>query len=116
MSFQYGGTVNQNKEDSSIHQKNLAKLCRICCNMVGKKYMEVKKYTDKIENKFYINVNIDNNAIHSEYMCQKYYLVMTSSTKQKTTIKLKPLMNGTHTALTAKLKMKLFQKWLIGTQ
>ena len=80
-----------------------------------KKY-EVKKYTDKIENKFYINVNIDNNAIHSEYMCQKYYLAMTSSTKRKTTIKLKPLMNGTHTALTAKLKMKLLQKGLIGTQ
>ena len=37
MSFQYGDTVNQNKEDNSIHKKHLAKLCRICCNIVGKK-------------------------------------------------------------------------------
>ena len=72
--FQYGGTVNQNKEDNSIHQKNLAKLCRICCNMVEKKKYQVKKYTDSIENHFYININIDNNAIHPEYVPKMLFI------------------------------------------
>ena len=90
MSFQYGGTVNRNKEDNSIHTKNLAKLCRICCNTVGKKKYDVKTYTDNIENHFYFNINIDDNALHPECMYQKCYLLMTSSTKRKTTIKLTP--------------------------
>ena len=90
MSFQYGGTVNQNKEDNSIHQKKLEKLRRICCNMVGKKKYEVEKYTDSIENQFYVNINIDNNALYPEYMCQKRYLLMTSSMKRKTIIRFTP--------------------------
>ena len=73
MSFQYGGTVNQNKEDNSIHQKKLAKLCRICCNMVGKKKYVVKKYTDSIEDYFCININIDDNALHPEYVSKMLF-------------------------------------------
>ena len=63
MSFQYDGTIDQSKEDNSIHQKNTAKLCRICWNMVGKKKYEVKKYTNSTDNHFYINANIDDNMI-----------------------------------------------------
>ena len=90
MSFQYGGTVNQNKEDNSIHLKNLAKLCRIFCNVIRKKKYEVKKYTGSIENYFYININIDDSALHPECMCQKCYLLMIGSMKRKATIKLTP--------------------------
>ena len=118
MSFQYGGTVNQNKEDNSIHQKNLAKLRRICCNMVEKKKYQVKKYTDSIENHFYININIDNNALHPEYMCQKCYLLMSSSIKRKTTIKLTPFNEWEPHSTNWQIcnKMKLLQKGIIGTQ
>ena len=69
MSFQYGDTVNQN-EDNGIHQKKLAKLYWIYCNMVGKKKYDAKKNTESIENHFYININIDDNAIYPECMCQ----------------------------------------------
>ena len=55
LSFQYGSTINQNKGGNSIHQKNIAKLCRIYCNMAEKKKYEVKNNTDSIENHFYIN-------------------------------------------------------------
>ena len=44
-----------NKEDKSVHQKNLTKLYKISRNMVGKKKYEVKKYTDSTDNYFYIN-------------------------------------------------------------
>ena len=41
MSFQYGATVNKKKSkknpDNNIHLKNLAKLCRTCCNMMERK-------------------------------------------------------------------------------
>ena len=56
----------------------------------GRKKFEVKKYTDSIESHFYIKINIDNNALHPEYMCQKCYLLMNSSMKLNTTIKLTP--------------------------
>ena len=117
MSFQYGGTVNQNKEDNIIHQKNLSKLCRICCNIVGKKKYEVNKYTDSIRNHFYINISIDDNALHPEHMCQKCYLLMTS-VKRKTTINLTPFtewdQHSTHCQICS--KVKLLQKGVIGTQ
>ena len=118
MSFQYGSTVNENKEDNSIHKKNLAKLCRICCNMVGKKKYEVKKYTDSIENHFYININIDDNALHPEYICQKCYLLMTSSMKWKTTIKLTPFTEWDLYSTNCQIcnKVKLLQKGRMGTQ
>ena len=74
MSFRSDGTVNQNKEDNSIHQKNLAKLCRICCNKRWKKKYEVEKHTDSIEHHFYMNININDNVLHPECMCQKCYL------------------------------------------
>ena len=54
-----------------VKTKKKTELCRICCNMVGKKKYDVKKYTDSIENHFYININKDNNALHPEYTCQK---------------------------------------------
>ena len=44
-----------NKEDKSVHQKNLTKLYKISRNMVGKKKYEVKKYTDSTDNYFYMN-------------------------------------------------------------
>ena len=65
-------------------------MCRICCNIVGKKINEVKKYTDSIENHFVVNINLDDNALYPEYICQKCYVLITSSRKWKTIIKLKP--------------------------
>ena len=84
MSSQYGSKINQNKEDNSSKHpsKKLVKLCRIFCNMVGKKRCEPKKYTDSIENHFYICINIDDNVVHSEYV---------SKMKRKTTMKITPL-------------------------
>ena len=86
--------------------------------MVGKKKYEVKKYTDSIENRFYININIDNNALHPKYMCQKCYLLMTSSMKRKTTIKLTPLKECYPHSTNCQIcnKVKLLQKGIIGTQ
>ena len=118
MSSQYAGTVNQNKEDNSIHQKNLTKLCRVCCSMVGKKKYDVKRYTDSIENNFYININIDGISLDPEYMCQKCYSLVTSSMKRKTTIKLTPFSECDPHSTNCQIynKVKLLQKWIIGTQ
>ena len=55
VSLYYMVAQKTNKEDKSVHQKNLTKLCRISRNMVGKKKYEVKKYTDSTDNYFYIN-------------------------------------------------------------
>ena len=117
MSFQYGGAVKQNKEDNSIHQKKLAKLCRICCKVVGKKAVSIEN-TVSIENHFYININIDNNGLNPEYMCQKCYLLMTSSTKRKTTIKLTPFNEWNPDSTNCQIcnKVNLLQKRIIGTQ
>ena len=86
--------------------------------MVGKNKYEVKKYTDSIENHFYININIDNNALRPEYMCQKCYLLMTSSMKRKTTMKLTPFNEWDPHSTNCHIcnKVKLLQKLMIGTQ
>ena len=86
--------------------------------MVGKKKYEVKKHTDSIENRFYININIDNNALDPKYMCQKCYLLMTSSMKRKTTIKLTPFNEWDPHSTNCEIcnKVKLLQKGIIGTQ
>ena len=57
-----------------IETKKKTELCRICCNMIGKKKYDVKKYTDSIENHFYININIDNNAVHPEYVSKMLFI------------------------------------------
>ena len=79
---------------------------------------EVKKYTDSIENHFYININIVNNALHPEYMCQKCYLLMTSSMKQKTTIKFTLFNEWDLHSTNCQIcnKVKLLQKRIIGTE
>ena len=86
--------------------------------MVGVKKYEVKKYTYSIENHFYININTDNNPLHPECMCQKCYLLVTSSTKRKTTIKLTPFnewdTHGTNCQICN--KVKLLHKGIIRTQ
>ena len=89
-----------------VKTKKKTELCRICCNMVGKKKYDVKKYTDSIENHFYININIDNNALHPEYSCQKCYLLMNSSMKRKTTIKLTPFNEWGPHSTNAKFAIK----------
>ena len=66
MSFQYGTTINQNKEETTIHKKKLAKLYRIFWNLVGKKKYEIKKYTESIENHLYINIKIYDNVLYPE--------------------------------------------------
>ena len=53
--------------------KKLTELCRICCNAVVKQNFEAIKYTKNIENHFYINFNIDDNALHPEDMYQKFH-------------------------------------------
>ena len=108
MSSQYGSKINQNKEDNSSKHpsKKLAKLCRIFCNMVGKKRCESKRYTDSIENHFYICINIDDNVVHSEYV---------SKWNGKLPWKLHHLVARTHTALASRseIKWKYFKReWL----
>ena len=101
-----------------IKTKKKTELCRICCNIIGKKKYDVKKYTDSIENYFCININIDNNALHPKYMCQKCYLLMNSSMKRKTTIKLTPFNEWDPHSTNCQIcnKVKLLQKGIIGTQ
>ena len=101
-----------------VKTKKKTELCRICCNMVGKKKYDVKKYTDSIENHFYININIDNNTLHPEYMCQKCYLLMNSSMKLNTTIKLAPFNEWDPHSTNCQIcnKVKLLQKGIIETQ
>ena len=57
-----------------IETKKKTELCRICCNMILKKKYDVQKYTDSIENHFYININMHNNALHPEYTCQMLFI------------------------------------------
>ena len=40
----------------------------------GRKKYEVKKYTDSIESHFYSNINIDNNALHPEYVSKMLFI------------------------------------------
>ena len=56
--------------------------------------------------------------LHPEYMCQKCYLLMTSSMKRKTTIKLTPFNEWDPHSTNCQIcnKMKLLQKGIIGTQ
>ena len=112
ISFQCDTTINQNKEESSIHQKKLAKLYRIFWNMVGKKKYELKKYTESIENHLYINIKIYDNVLYPEYMSQKCHLLMTLSMKRKTTIKLTPFRGWDPHSTNCQIcdKMKLLQK------
>ena len=79
---------------------------------------EVKKYTDSTENHFNLNINIDDNAVHPEYICQKCYLLMTSSMKRKTSIKLTPFSEWDPYSTNCQIcnKVKLLQKGIIGTQ
>ena len=100
-----------------VKTKKKTELCRICCNIIGNKNYDVKKYTDSIENYFYININIDNNALHPEDMCQRCYLLMHSSMKRKTTIKLTPFDEwDPHTNCHICNKVKLLQKRIIGAK
>ena len=86
--------------------------------MGGKKKYVVKKYTGSIENHFYININIDDNDLHPEYVYQKCYLLMTSSIERKTTIKLKPFIEWDPHSTNCRIcnKVKLLQEGIIGTQ
>ena len=86
--------------------------------MAGKKKYKAKKYTDSIENHFYININIDDNALYPVYLCQKCYLLMTSSKKRKTTIKLTLFSEWDPYIISCQIcnKVKLLQKGIIETQ
>ena len=67
---------------------------------------------------FYININIDDNALHPEYLCQKCYLLMTSSMKWKTTIKLTPFSEWDPHSTNCQVynKAKLLQNGITETQ
>ena len=67
---------------------------------------------------YYININIVDNTHHPEYMCRKYYLLMTNSMKRKTTIKFPPFSewNPHITNCYICSKLKLLRKGRIATQ
>ena len=70
MSFQYGATVNKKKQKKKNRQQySSQKFSKTVQNLLqhdGKKKYEVQKYTDSIENHFYVTINVDDNALHPE--------------------------------------------------
>ena len=61
------------KKKKNRQQYSSQKLSKTVQNLLqhdGKKKYEVQKYTDSIENHFYVTINVDDNALHPECMCQ----------------------------------------------
>ena len=68
-----------------LHTEDLQKLCRICCQFLGKgSYCKEKQ--ENIEHIFLINIKNDNPSLHPDKICQKCYCIMTAAIKRKSTI------------------------------
>nr|XP_047133997.1 uncharacterized protein LOC124812047 isoform X3 [Hydra vulgaris] len=55
------------------HATKLNLICRICREDIIKDPVDINKYSERIENSYYINTSIDNKKIHPQKMCNKCY-------------------------------------------
>ncbi|XP_047129927.1 uncharacterized protein LOC105845473 isoform X1 [Hydra vulgaris] len=55
------------------HATKLNLICRICKEDIIKDPVDINKYSERIENSYYINTSIDNKKIHPQKMCNRCY-------------------------------------------
>ena len=65
------------------HPEDLQKLCRICCQFLGK---GIAKKNINIEHIFLINTKHDSPSLHTDKIYQKCHCVMSFSVKRKSTV------------------------------
>ena len=73
-----------------FYTEDIDKLCRICCQFLGKENYNMKNHKQKIEKIYFININSDNPQKHPEKICNKYYSVMSTAIKRQSTISTSP--------------------------
>ena len=78
-----------------LHTEDLQKLCRICCQFLGKGSYCKEKHQENIEHIFLINIKNDNPSLHPDKICQKCYCIMTAAIKRKSIITTAALKNWT---------------------
>ena len=78
-----------------LHTEDLQKLCRICCQFLGKGSYCKEKHQENIEHIFLINTKNDNPSLHPDKICQKCYCVMSAAIKRKSTITTAAFKNWT---------------------
>ena len=71
---------------NDIHVANLAKLCRICANLIRGKEFKKFNYAENLKKVFFIDVINDKVEIHPLKFCMKCYLLMNTSINRKSTI------------------------------
>ena len=81
-----------------FHTKDIDKLCRICCQFLGKENYNKQNHKQKIEKIYLININSDNPQIHPKKICHKCYSVMSTAIKRQSTISTSPFNNWTQHA------------------
>ena len=78
-----------------FHTKDIDKLCRTCCQFLGKENYNKENHKHKIEKIYFININSDNPQIHPKKVCHKYYSAMSTAIKREGTISTSPFNNWT---------------------
>ena len=102
-----------------LHTEDLQKLCRICCQFLGKGSYCKEKHQENIEHIFLINTKNDNPSLHPDKICQKCYCVMSAAIKRKSTITTAAFKNWTeHSVQHCHIcdRIQLFQKGVLGTR
>ena len=52
------------------HSTKLNLICRICGENIMKDSVDVNRYSERIENSFYVNTSIDNKKVHPPFKCK----------------------------------------------
>ena len=82
-----------------LHTEDLQKLCRICCQFLGKGSYYKEKHQEIIEHIFLIHIKNDNPPLHPHKICHKCYCVMSAAIKRKSTITTTAFKNWTEQCL-----------------
>ena len=81
---------------ASAHRTCLARLCRICGRLLGSKYFEVAKHTERLSKAFLATFTSDNSNIHPQKMCHSCYCSMMNIEKRETTSQTRPVKWDAH--------------------
>ena len=99
-----------------FHTEDIDKLCRICCQFLGKENYNKENHKHKIEKMYFININSDNPLLHPKKICQKCYSAMSTAIKRKGTTSTSPFNNWTQHTEKCEIcqRVQLLQKGIIG--
>ena len=102
-----------------LHTEDLQKLCRTCCQFLGKDSYCKEKQRENIEHIFLINTKNNNPSLHPDKICQNFYCVTSAAIKRKSTITTAGFKNWTeHSVQHCHIcdRIQLFQKEVLVTQ